>query len=393
MQHPIATKYVNWKYLGRFPVSELPYVAIGRHDDTPIQLRCGLVTDGLKASPRVVSKVRGKKPNPRHSGRMEWVRRDPVATNERKLAQEAKMVVLKETAFCNKSAKCTALENSKNKRQLCAFAFRWVICLDDLHSVLVWVQGDHGPQWRVDPKAMKIAPFLRAKVLESDGLDSGPGGRTTPMQELLRIQARLGDLDDTTRDIVPTLRQLQALIGYERSKRANGGGSIVENLERTLAEEGVGSHVLYPTSQDRSISEEVKNKSPFWLMLRSKEARPLVRKYGRIIGLDGLFKLTKLRWPVWAVVVEDEKGHAWPIAFIFASLERQELLLHALRVLHQFIVEDGHPWAPWVMIDKDEVERGAVAAMGWTYLLCDFHVQKTWRAVLQQAARRSTPLT
>jgi len=121
----------------------------------------------------------------------------------------------------------------------------------------------------------------------------------------------------------------------------------------------------------------------------AKRARYLIRQWGhQIIGLDGLFKLSKMRWPVWAVVVQDTQGHAWPVVFVFASIERTEILARALRCLHRHVVEDGEPWKPIVMIDKDEVERGAVAAMGWEYLLCDFHVQKTWRAVLRQTSLR-----
>jgi len=301
-------------------------------------------------------------------------------------------VVLKETTFCNGKGRCRPVRDPKNKRQLCAVEMRWAICLDDLNKVHVWVRGDHGPKWRVDLKAMKIAPFVRAKILEADGLDHGPGGHTTPMGELLRIQAQIGDLDDATRDIVPTLKQLQGLLGYERACARQGGGSIIDGLARALADERIRAHVLYPGPEDRSLHEEVRNRDPFFIMLMAKRARYLIRQWGhQIIGLDGLFKLSKMRWPVWAVVVQDTQGHAWPVVFVFASIERTEILARALRCLHRHVVEDGEPWKPIVMIDKDEVERGAVAAMGWEYLLCDFHIQKTWRAVLRQTSLRGTP--
>jgi hypothetical protein len=31
------------------------------------------------------------------------------------------------------------------------------------------------------------------------------------------------------------------------------------------------------------------------------------------------------------------------------------------------------------MINKDDIEQGAVAALGCQYLLCEFHIQKTFR--------------
>lgn len=107
----------------------------------------------------------------------------------------------------------------------------------------------------------------------------------------------------------------------------------------------------------------------------------LVRQFGQhLVGLDGIFKLSKQRWPIWAVVVEDNHGHGWPVAFVFASLERSKVLHFALQVLHNKIeTKLGKRWTPVFMIDKDDIEQGAVAALGCQYLLCEFHVQKTFR--------------
>lgn len=41
--------------------------------------------------------------------------------------------------------------------------------------------------------------------------------------------------------------------------------------------------------------------------------------------------------------------------------------------------ELGEVWAPYIMIDKDQAEHKAVAALGLQYLLHDFHIQKIWQ--------------
>jgi hypothetical protein len=44
-----------------------------------------------------------------------------------------------------------------------------------------------------------------------------------------------------------------------------------------------------------------------------------------------------------------------------------------------------------VMINKDKVERGAVAAQeGWGYLLCQFHVTKIWSSHITKACCNDT---
>lgn len=64
--HPLTTKFVSMKddlymYLGAFPLSDLPSVAIGQHKDAPVTLCCGLVTMGMKSTDKVIKmKVEGE---------------------------------------------------------------------------------------------------------------------------------------------------------------------------------------------------------------------------------------------------------------------------------------------------------------------------------------------
>jgi len=64
------------------------------------------------------------------------------------------------------------------------------------------------------------------------------------------------------------------------------------------------------------------------LVIISKRAGSYVRQWGqRVIGLDGIYKLTRPGWPFWAIVVEDADGHGWPVALIVASIESKDILL------------------------------------------------------------------
>jgi hypothetical protein len=78
--------------------------------------------------------------------------------------------------------------------------------------------------------------------------------------------------------------------------------------------------------------------------------------------------------------VEDDDGHKWPLAFFFAASDTIAILSQALLSLREYVeqhISEGL-WEALVMIDKDDVERGAIEQIGWQYLLCEFHVSKLW---------------
>lgn len=187
--HPITTKFVTGKqdsytYVGSFPASDLPNVIIGQHEAAPIALCCGKVMMGMKLSDCLIKPTLQGRPNPWTSGKMPWTLIDTAQTKQ---AQDTKRIVLKETLFCNKGKFCTAFKG-KNKRQACGFEVHWVVSLDDLQACHVFVRRSHRAGWRIDGGSMKMAPQVKTKILEANGLDCGMGGRTTAMRELVKLQ-------------------------------------------------------------------------------------------------------------------------------------------------------------------------------------------------------------
>jgi hypothetical protein len=66
-----------------------------------------------------------------------------------------------------------------------------------------------------------------------------------------------------------------------------------------------------------------------------------------IVELDGIYKHTKLGWPIWSLVVEDDLSHLWPIGTIIASSGSTGVLLHGLCILQQHVkIEISGEWDP-----------------------------------------------
>src|SRR3989344_5503635 len=208
MSHPAAYLYPDWRYVGSFPLSELPDVSIGNHDHTPSSFTTSYRSEGgLKVGASVRSRIQGVRPNPRKTGRNEYRRVRKLTGADR----EKTITALKETRRCGSNHKsshgCDLNQDGK-----CQFMVRWVQTFDDLDVVHVYQKGSHGPSFRLNPRLLKIAPHIRQRILESDGLDFGTGGRTTPTTEVVRYQERWGG--DTSDEIpaphlVPSLRQVQ----------------------------------------------------------------------------------------------------------------------------------------------------------------------------------------
>jgi len=139
--------------------------------------------------------------------------------------------------------------------------------------------------------------------------EEAPMDRTTA--SIQKLSGWLQKSVKTCRDVAPTRQQVANKFNYERCK---------------------------------AILQVAREKEPFLLIFISKNIGRLVHEYGqKIIGLDGIYKWNRMRWPVWIMVVEDKKGHSWPIAFFFAAADTAAILYKALQIL-----------------------------------LCQFHLMKTW---------------
>jgi len=109
-------------------------------------------------------------------------------------------------------------------------------------------------------------------------------------------------------------------------------------------------------------------------------ASKMVEKFRtKVVSLNGLFKSNKLRFPLYTLGVTDERGHTWPITVALSLLSKHGKITHFLSMVHTKIKSKlDIIWEPVVMIDKDAMEQKAVEKIGWSWLLCDFHVQHVW---------------
>ncbi len=152
--------------------------------------------------------------------------------------------------------------------------------------------------------------------------------------------------------------------------------------------------MIYPTDEDPSIINQWENWEAFTVVMLLPHASKMVEKFRtKVVGLDGLFKSNKLRFPLYALGVTDERGHTWPIAVAFSSSSKHGEIARFLSVVRTKIeAELDIVWEPMVMIDHDATERKAVEKIRWPWLLCDFHVQHMWSEKARKVCKGTKPL-
>lgn len=235
------------------------------------------------------------------TGTMNWECVDPADQNPKK-------VVLCETLFCSgKNRKCVTIDNSTNSKVTCAFTMRWGITANDLQMVHMWVKGTHGVHWKADPKVIWLASHI-CKQLEHDGLDVGVGGLTTAYWG---CPVGTASKPIWGSDIAPILPQVANLYNYEQAKCYCGKGNMVDVLQAALEADDVAELLLYPCSGNSSIVEQAKCRHPFLVLFMVPNVVDLIKWFGLIVRLDGIYKWNKMSWPIWAMVVKDVNGHSF----------------------------------------------------------------------------------
>jgi hypothetical protein len=150
----------------------------------------------------------------------------------------------------------------------------------------------------------------------------------------------------------------------------------------------VQSVLLYPRAEDRSIQDEADEARPILVVLASTRVGELARRFGQeLVGLDGIFKHTKLGWPIWTVVVEDDEGHGWPLATIISSSETVDVLYHGLKILLcQFHAQKV--WTSRVNAAEGQMDGGKVLAL---ILELQRASKQSWAAAAAKLKTASTP--
>lgn len=96
-----------------------------------------------------------------------------------------------------------------------------------------------------------------------------------------------------------------------------------------------------------------------------------------MLGLDGIYKWTKYRLPVYQVTYVDSLNEGRPMAYCITSTDTTENLSMFLKLLDDYAMNLGFSFAkPFVAIDHDDKERAALLKVNWKPCLCDFHLIK-----------------
>ncbi|KAL6073373.1 Ras GTPase-activating protein [Balamuthia mandrillaris] len=248
---------------------------------------------------------------------------------------------------------------------------------------------------------MPMTPALRQWLRQMDGQgakEDGMKGRGGAMTAHELQQLLLGGACELVKDArdVPTVQEIATVIHNGRKKLRIGkkGQTRAEALQEALNRPELASTILFPPLESREtyILDRTAAHRPWMIFLIAPYAVTVLQRWGKdVVGLDSIYKLSKSHHPVWALVVQDDLGRSWPVAFAVASKERAAVVRFFLSSVRHFfgtqtttIYSQNTTWQPFVMIDKDKVERNGATSAGFQVLLCDFHTQQLWRKKVAQ---------
>lgn len=385
MQNPASdiTDYYSregWEYLAAMPVSDLWRFFAGELPTAPSFVNADWHPKGVRPSRFVIVKEGargGDNPNPRKTGEMGWMLRPDAKLPTRPTP------ALSEVLHCRgKGTNCSAPNTPRIKREKgCTKAIRWVIFISNLTEVHLYDRGSHGERFGA-PANVKVVPYLRQRMLENDNLAwGGYGGATTAMRELRQLQHRAAAQNNLCR--LPQHQQVKNILAYERRKQLHIDGSHtqISVLQEIANRPEIEQRTFFPAVHDTSIIERWEAEAAVTIIIGPCYFGEVVQKPYCLsnVGLDAIFKLNKLKWPVFALVTQDEAGHTWPIALALLSNNSGNAIKEFIKKVKDRAEGYVDKWRPTFMIDKDAAEREAVVDTGFDFLLCDFHVQKLWR--------------
>ncbi|KAL6071756.1 hypothetical protein QOT17_005926 [Balamuthia mandrillaris] len=327
-----------------------------------------------------------------------------VAPTVKKAKNGVLEVALSENLHGSGGFACAPPSRKKNKKiKDCGVQSRWVVFRDELNTAYIYIQKEaqsHGPGFCA-PSAMPMTPALRQWLRQMDGQgakEDGMKGRGGAMTAHELQQLLLGGACELVKDArdVPTVQEIATVIHNGRKKLRIGkkGQTRAEALQEALNRPELASTILFPPLESREtyILDRTAAHRPWMIFLIAPYAVTVLQRWGKdVVGLDSIYKLSKSHHPVWALVVQDDLGRSWPVAFAVASKERAAVVRFFLSSVRHFfetqtttIYSPNTTWQPFVMIDKDKVERNGATSAGFQVLLCDFHTQQLWRKKVAQ---------
>lgn len=255
----------------------------------------------------------------------------------------------------------------------CAMRIHWIMTADDLTCIHYRTLYGHGEDFEPILTQQPMGPAVR-KVVDDAAL-AGMSGRHAV--KLVRDWVRLRGL--TTNDVNnPTDEQIRMRL--KNFKRRKEVGDIAK-VQAWLSDKANSRFILYPT-EERNFPD----KNNRWVVVLSAEnlMSGLGTKGAKVIGLDGVFKITLYRLPLWILLyVNGNEGVG--AVYIFASHNSHALLRKGICCVKNYLKKVKNiDWNPTVMIDKDGVERAALH--DFKIILCQFHIKKELKKTLKKYA-------
>jgi hypothetical protein len=149
----------------------------------------------------------------------------------------------------------------------------------------------------------------------------------------------------------------------------------VDKICNTLGD----SVVLYYKPQ---VVEEGEIKEHLRIAICTEVQRAMLRSFGsKLIFMDTVFGLSLYGYPTLTLLVRDEYGHGFPVAYCISSAENKEIWVEFLQAVLNAAGLSAENLN--FMIDKSQTEISAIKAIGAKYLLCKFHMLQDWERFLK----------
>ena len=378
----------SWRILYEaLPISELPFIC---WRSTFSSLKAKWITGGL-CHHRLISKKSIHDISPTKSN---------VSNNKTKLINPAevgsthfwdmtkidfddggKQILFSETRYCAGRNKCNSLLPRTNSRGYCPCKWKWTIYQNTPTEAKVEICGDHGDSFIPEAAYNSLPTLVLHQIEPKLQLGASPHEILTELKSTPILQ-NFG----ASGVVALTLERVADLKGNWTKKKLKGK-SDPELVDQFLKNPQLHQQFIVYPSEGESVDPD----KDWIIVITNQTLLDSLYKHGKkIIGLDGVFKFVKYRYPLWILVCQDsETGEGITCAFAVANANTPANIAKFLSFIQDQVWKNvAEDWDPIVMIDKDPSESLACAQLGLRYILCNFHVSVTLLQRMNQYCKR-----
>ena len=242
-------------------------------------------------------------------------------------------------------------------------------------------QQNHGPDYKSVEGKLKLHKFIRKIVVSDKQCGGGKKYGTTPAIEFLKISKNNleKNLPANPRSILPTIKQIENLLYYERRKEF---GSLSEEEKLTKFVQEYQNHVIYPPNLTEFTDMVIIIK--FGSVTLEKFVS-LTQKPDSVVGMDSQFCNNSHRLPVTILLTQDENLETVPgFIGIFDTASEKNYTTFLSKIKLYLLQEFKYDLKCYMMIDKCCSERNASLNNGLKVLLCEFHLIRIWEEKIRK---------